>query len=84
VFTGIRPGEKIHEIMVSEEERHRTIERGGYYVIAPMLPELRRAALGEPVLAGEYSSADVTLDLRGLRELLSGQLTEDRPAGAIA
>ena len=32
VFTGIRPGEKIHEIMVSEEECHRTIERDGYYV----------------------------------------------------
>ena len=39
VFTGIRPGEKIHEIMVSEEECHRTIERDGYYVICPMLPE---------------------------------------------
>src|SRR5690606_3708301 len=26
-FTGIRPGEKIHEIMVSEEECHRTVER---------------------------------------------------------
>jgi len=25
---GIRPGEKTHEILVSEEERHRTIERG--------------------------------------------------------
>ncbi len=23
-YTGIRPGEKIHEIMVSEEECHRT------------------------------------------------------------
>ncbi len=28
VFTGIRPGEKIHEILVSEEEAHRTIARG--------------------------------------------------------
>jgi UDP-glucose 4-epimerase len=84
VFTGIRPGEKIHEIMVSEEERHRTIERGGYYVIAPMLPELRRVTIDQPVLPGEYSSADVTLDRRGLRELLSGYLTEGRPAGAIA
>ena len=27
--------------MVSEEECYRTIERGGYYVICPMLPELR-------------------------------------------
>jgi FlaA1/EpsC-like NDP-sugar epimerase len=42
VDVGIRPGEKVHEIMVSEEECHRTIERDGYYVICPMLPELRR------------------------------------------
>ena len=35
VYTGIRPGEKIHEIMVSEEECHRTIERDGYYVDLP-------------------------------------------------
>ncbi|MFP5247447.1 MAG: polysaccharide biosynthesis protein, partial [Thermoanaerobaculia bacterium] len=38
VFTGVRPGEKIHEIMVSEEERFRTIARGAYYVILPVLP----------------------------------------------
>ena len=41
VVTGIRPGEKVHEILVSEEEAYRTIERAGYYVIQPVLPELR-------------------------------------------
>src|SRR4051812_45109339 len=41
VVTGIRPGEKLHEILVSEEEAFRTFERGEYYVIAPMLPELQ-------------------------------------------
>src|SRR5260221_12412461 len=39
--TGIRPGEKVHEIMISEEECYRTTERGAYYVISSMLPELR-------------------------------------------
>ena len=39
IVTGIRPGEKIHEILVSEEEAHHTTERGKYYVIQPMLPE---------------------------------------------
>lgn len=38
--TGIRPGEKTHEIMVSEEEAGRTVDRGNYYAIQPMLPEL--------------------------------------------
>ena len=49
-FTGIRPGEKIHEIMISEEERYRTVERGAYYVIQPMLPELQKAITGRPAV----------------------------------
>jgi UDP-glucose 4-epimerase len=66
VYTGIRPGEKIHEIMVSEEECHRTVERGGYYVIRPMLPELQQHPLGTPALTGEYSSSEITLDRAAL------------------
>jgi UDP-glucose 4-epimerase len=71
VYTGIRPGEKIHEIMVSEEECHRTVERGGYYVICPMLPELRQQGIGKPALTSEYSSSDITLGPNDLRELLA-------------
>ena len=71
VYTGIRPGEKIHEIMVSEEECHRTVEREGYYVICPMLPELRRHSIDRPALTTEYSSSDVTLGPQDLRELLA-------------
>ena len=84
VYTGIRPGEKIHEIMVSEEECYRTIERDGYYVICPMLPELRSVSIDRPTLTGEYSSANVTLDHEGLRELLSSYLTEQAPLGMPA
>jgi len=74
VYTGIRPGEKVHEIMVSEEECYRTIERDGYYVICPILPELRHSPIEQPALNGEYSSQDVTLDHEGLRLLLSPYL----------
>src|SRR5207245_7930816 len=56
VYSGIRPGEKIHEIMVSEEECFRTIERNGYYVILPVLPELRSGKDFTPALDNEYSS----------------------------
>ena len=42
VETGIRPGEKIHEILVSEEEAFRTTERADHYVIESVLPELGR------------------------------------------
>ncbi|MEZ5288454.1 MAG: polysaccharide biosynthesis protein [Vicinamibacterales bacterium] len=67
---GIRPGEKIHEIMVSEEECARTSERAGFYAIAPMLPELREAVPAPAGLEGEYSSAEVTLDASGVRALI--------------
>ena len=39
--TGIRPGEKLHEILISEEEAHRTVLQDSQYVIGPILPELR-------------------------------------------
>ena len=70
VYTGIRPGEKVHEIMVSEEECHRTIEREGYYVICPMLAELRRESIDAPARTEEYSSAQVTLDRSQLETML--------------
>jgi FlaA1/EpsC-like NDP-sugar epimerase len=73
--TGIRPGEKIHEIMVSEEECYRTIERGQYYVICPMLPELR-PQIDQPALTSEYSSESITLDHDGLRQLLAPHLID--------
>lgn len=56
VYSGIRPGEKVHEIMVSHEEALRTYERGNYYSILPMLPELSHQEFAKPALAGEYSS----------------------------
>lgn len=58
VVTGIRPGEKIHEIMVSEEEAFRTVERGKWYAILPMLPEVCADRSGDGCLRNEYSSSD--------------------------
>ena len=77
--TGIRPGEKIHEILVSEEEAHRTISRGKYYVIQPILPELRGEADFGPALGVEYSSADNLMTRDELRDELHrhGLLLDD-------
>ena len=57
---GIRPGEKIHEMMVSDVEGPRTYDRGDFFAIKPMLPEVndmaepeKEAPLGKP-----YSSND--------------------------
>jgi len=76
VYTGIRPGEKIHEIMVSEEECFRTVERNGYYVILPVLPELRDEIDFTPALENEYSSKDDNLAVDALRDLLSNSKAE--------
>ena len=76
VFTGIRPGEKIHEIMVSEEECFRTIEANGYYVILPVLPELRDSDEVTTVLTSEYSSKDNNVSIAELKALLSGASIE--------
>lgn len=73
VVTGIRPGEKVHEILVSEEECHRTVERGKYYAILPILPEVREDVASSPALQGEYSSADSVMSREDLAELLLRQ-----------
>ncbi len=67
---GIRPGEKIHEILVSEEEIPRTIRRGNYYVICPVLPKIRKVKITRPVLAKELSSSDNTMTKGKLKEFL--------------
>jgi len=63
IVTGIRPGEKTHEIMISEEEAPRTEDRGKYYAIAPMLPEVLGSRPVNPALSKEYSSCDLIMDL---------------------
>jgi FlaA1/EpsC-like NDP-sugar epimerase len=81
VVTGVRPGEKIHEILVSEEECHRTISRDGYYVIQPMLPELRDEAEPLESMDREYSSADHVMPRGELRSFLHahGLLADEAP-----
>ena len=84
-ITGVRPGEKMHEIMVSEEEVHHCVKRGDYYVIRPMLPELRGAGKAEKnALSKEYSSGDNVLDLAATVKLLKRTrlMVEDRDPAA--
>ncbi len=69
--TGIRPGEKVHEILVSEEEAHRTVERGNYYAIQSMLPELSSPGKAKSPLGKEYSSSDDLMDKARVAELLT-------------
>ena len=79
--TGIRPGEKMHEIMISDEESNYAVRRGDYFAIRSMLPELQTdveesATVG---LTKEFSSADTvmtfeeTVALLAKNNLLVGQ-----------
>jgi len=84
--TGIRPGEKMHEIMISDEESHQTIRRGDYFAIRSMLPELQTDENTETVgLTKEFSSADTVISfeetsaLLQKHRLLVGQV--ERPDG---
>jgi UDP-glucose 4-epimerase len=72
-FIGIRPGEKIHESLISREEATRAVPRNGYYAIRPMLPELMSDAgnhNGWRTLDSEYSSGNDVMTLAQTAELL--------------
>lgn len=70
--TGIRPGEKLHEIMISDEEAPYAAERGSYYAIQSMLPELNggKVDITKSILHKEFSSNDTVLNYDGTVELL--------------
>ncbi len=68
---GIRPGEKVHEILISEEECHRSFDCGAFYGVRPILPELDRDPTRPPVFSTEYSSALDVLSREEARALLA-------------
>ena len=79
---GIRPGEKMHEVMVPKDDSHLTLEFHDHYVIQPSILFTQRNdftcnAIGEsgtPVKYGfEYSSETNTqwLDAKGLMEMIN-------------
>jgi len=80
-ITGIRAGEKIHEILLSEEELPRSEVRGDNFVILPILPELRTHAPAHVDFhfAYEYTSAQaVTAFIEAVR--LRRTVGNDAPA----
>jgi len=79
---GIRPGEKLHEIMVPADDSRQTLEMNDRYVIIPAyLPASREAYLqrgAKPVAEGFAYSSDANeerLDARGLQAMLSDSFT---------
>jgi UDP-glucose 4-epimerase len=70
IITGIRPGEKIHEILVSEEEANRTVDKGAYYAILSILPELKADISGKSTIGKEFSSSDNLMTKEEVKALL--------------
>jgi len=77
-IVGIRPGEKLHEVMITEEDARKTVAFDDRYVIEPAFPSWQRGgyngATPTPVADGfRYSSDsnDRWLDAAGLRALLA-------------
>lgn len=69
-YTGIRPGEKIHEILISEEELNYTYRKGNYYVIQSNLPELQTTKIKKVILQEPYSSGNSVMSKAELKKLL--------------
>lgn len=74
---GIRPGEKLHELMISEDDARTTLELEDRYVIEPAFAfwkreHLEAAGASRPPEGFSYHSATNTewLDHNGLRKLL--------------
>lgn len=83
VVTGARPGEKVHEVLISGEEAGRTQQRGEHLAIAPLLPELRPATgcgTAPPALSAPLSSGDAPLEPEGVAALLQRHGLLDEPA----
>jgi len=69
-YIGMRPGEKLHELLVSEEEASRTRRTRGYFVIAPPGAKVRRSI--DQAVSSRYG----ILDKEKLHRLLDTALKE--------
>jgi UDP-N-acetylglucosamine 4,6-dehydratase len=81
-FIGIRPGEKIHEALVSEHEARHAVEVDDMYVIQPVHPwwAVENWAHGHPLPDGFRYESDSNAELLTTEEL--GKLVDDLHAGS--
>jgi UDP-N-acetylglucosamine 4,6-dehydratase len=61
---GIRPGEKLHEMMISVDDARSTVDLGDRYAIEPTFAEFSRRPFAEtyPMVAEEFSYASDSND----------------------
>jgi UDP-N-acetylglucosamine 4,6-dehydratase len=80
IIMGLRPGEKIHEIMVNKSEVSRTYNFNGMYVIAPLIKrvkpwdkqikELWKKGINIQHKFDEYNSKDCCVDKEIIKRIL--------------
>ena len=78
---GIRPGEKLHESMITDEDSRNSIDIGDYYVIKPGIIAYKGPE-GQSVPEGfEYNSGSNSewLTVSQMRAILRGQGSETHP-----
>ncbi|MGD8403893.1 MAG: UDP-N-acetylglucosamine 4,6-dehydratase (inverting) [Anaerolineales bacterium] len=73
---GIRPGEKLHEVLISEDEARGTVERDGMFIVKPPETLWKRDLTyeGQPLPDGfRYSSDNNSewLDLKGIKQFIA-------------
>ena len=87
--TGIRPGEKLHEVLLSEDEVRQSIAYDGLFVVTPPHPWWN----GHHIIQGERLPDNFTyhsdnnpwwLTKEDLRSLLDRELVEGQPAAGMA
>ena len=68
---GIRPGEKLHEVLISESESHQTQEYQSHYEIHPIYHSWFKGngAKGKPVAEGFRYSSDTNKDFLTVEKL---------------
>jgi UDP-N-acetylglucosamine 4,6-dehydratase len=77
--TGIRPGEKLHELMISRDDSLNTLEFDDHYVICPSIRFVEqrdyahngRGEAGHPVAQGFEYSSDSNLRFLSLDEIVA-------------
>lgn len=80
---GIRPGEKLHEVLINEDEARSTLEREDMYVVTPPLTLWQRDLKyeGRPLADGFRYASDTNpqwLDVDQIREMVASIEVEEK------
>lgn len=88
-FTGIRPGEKMHEVLVSSDEARHTLEFPDFFVIQPLHPwwKMDNWSGGQPLEDGFVYSSERNpeqLSVERLREMIAKLESEGSTRAQVA